>query len=177
MHRFHSDVLWGEYSEEDLKGYWRDAMAAMGGAPKPDSKDVQCSVVADPVTLKQLQNETWWNIMRQQTEQGGLGSWCVFFCSRSRYFHLREIPWNSVPLLEGTSFVVSLGVMCFCLRTTRKRNGIRCLAHVAFSKIQHSSFFLWKCLFCRHVQWTRVLAKHHQSLSSIGDSSTNVATQ
>lgn len=28
-----------EYSEEDLKGYWRDAMAAMGGAPKPDSKD------------------------------------------------------------------------------------------------------------------------------------------
>ena len=56
MHRFHSDVLWGEYSEEDLKGYWRDAMAAMGGAPKSDSKDVQCSVVAaDSVPLKQLQ--------------------------------------------------------------------------------------------------------------------------
>ncbi len=50
-----TNMLWGEYSEEDLKGYWRDAMAAMGAAPKSDSKDVPCSVVADPVALKQLQ--------------------------------------------------------------------------------------------------------------------------
>ena len=62
-------MLWGEYSEEDLKGYWRDAMAAMGAAPKSDSKDVPCSVVADPVALKQLQMKHWWNLMRQQAEQ------------------------------------------------------------------------------------------------------------
>lgn len=36
----------GEYSEEDLKGYWRDAMA-VAGAPSDAKKDVGNSASSD----------------------------------------------------------------------------------------------------------------------------------
>ena len=146
MHRFHSDVLWGEYSEEDLKGYWAWCYGRHGWRSEAWFQGCPVLSCGRPSDLEATSK---WNMMKHNEtadRTGRFGKLMRVFCSRSRYFHLREIPWNSVPLLEGTSFVVSLGVMCFCLRTTRKRNGIRCLAHVAFSKIQHSSFFFVKML-------------------------------